>query len=282
MRDLKSKILSGNSGCSLTIFRDNIFKIRKQSSNKSTSNRLKEQYNKFKEFKKFKNISTPKIFECGHKNKNFFYDMEYLNGKTLSLILISRPFTETVNIIDNIFKFIFFCRDKSDYIYQEDIFFRKIKSLKKMIDVKEEYIEKIFLKAFKYDWSNISYSNSHGDLSLENVIINKNKVYFIDLSRNFINNYKLDISKLLFDLISCWSFRDIEYERHLLEINSLKKYILTILNKRLSTKDILDIKMFILIDFLRVLAYTKNPNNKNLLKKYLKNFYDNFNNPMRW
>ena len=39
--DLKSKILSGNSGCSLTIFKNNIFKIRKQSSNKSTSKRLK-------------------------------------------------------------------------------------------------------------------------------------------------------------------------------------------------------------------------------------------------
>ena len=42
------------------------------------------------------------------QKQKFFYDMEYINGKTLSLILISRPFIETVNIIDNIFKFIFF------------------------------------------------------------------------------------------------------------------------------------------------------------------------------
>ena len=105
MRDLKSKILSGNSGCSLTIFKDNIFKIRKQSSNKSTSKRLKEQYNKFKEFEKFKRYQHQKFFECD-TNKNFF-DMEYINGKLKSYISF-RPFIETVNIVDNIFKFIFF------------------------------------------------------------------------------------------------------------------------------------------------------------------------------
>ena len=114
------------------------------------------------------------------------------------------------------------------------------------------------------------------------MIINKDKIYFIDLSKNFINNYKLDISKLLFDLISCWSYRDIEHETHLMQINSLKKYVFEILEKKLSRKDILDIKMIILIDFLRVLSYTKELKNKNLLKKHLKIFYDNFNNPVRW
>ena len=222
MRDLKSKILTGNSGCSLTVFREEIYKIRKQSSNRTTSIRLIEQYNKFKEFRKFNNILTPKTFRSGKKNKKFFYDMEYINGKTLSLILISRPLSETIEIINNIFKYIFFCRDNSDYIYQKKVFLKKINILKFKNNIKEKYIKKIFLKTLKYDWNNISYSNSHGDLSLENVIINKDKIYFIDLSRNFINNYKLDISKLLFDLISCWSFREIEYERHLLEINSLK------------------------------------------------------------
>ena len=107
MKELKSKILTGNSGCSLTVFREEIYKIRKQSSNRTTSIRLIEQYNKFKEFRKFNNILTPKTFRSGKKNKKFFYDMEYINGKTLSLILISRPLSETIEIINNIFKYIF-------------------------------------------------------------------------------------------------------------------------------------------------------------------------------
>ena len=282
MKELKSKILTGNSGCSLTVFREEIYKIRKQSSNRTTSIRLIEQYNKFKEFRKFNNILTPKTFRSGKKNKKFFYDMEYINGKTLSLILISRPLSETIEIINNIFKYIFFCRDNSDYIYQKKVFLKKINILKSKINIKEKYIKKIFIKISEYDWKNISYSNSHGDLSLENIIINKDKIFFIDLSKNFINSYKLDISKLLFDLISCWSYRNIEHETHLIEINSLKKYIVSILEQKLDRKDILDIKMLILIDFLRVLTYTNDFRNKNLLKKHLKNFYDNFNNPLRW
>ena len=54
------------------------------------------------------------------------------------------------------------------------------------------------------------------------------------------------------------------------------------MNKKLSTKDILDVKMLIFIDFLRVLSYTKNQKDKNLLQSQLKNYYDNFNNPLRW
>ena len=83
------------------------------------------------------------------------------------------------------------------------------------------------------------------------MIINKDKIYFIDLSRNFINNYKLDISKLLFDLISCWSFREIEYE-DITRDKFFKKIYFNNFKQELSTKDILDIKMLILIDFLKV------------------------------
>ena len=40
--------------------------------------------------------------------------------------------------------------------------------------------------------------------------------------------------------------------------------------------------MLIILDFLRVLHYTKNIKDINILKKKLKNFYDNINNPVRW
>ena len=40
--------------------------------------------------------------------------------------------------------------------------------------------------------------------------------------------------------------------------------------------------MLIILDFLRVMIYTRKKNEINFLKKKLKNFYDNINNPMRW
>ena len=40
--------------------------------------------------------------------------------------------------------------------------------------------------------------------------------------------------------------------------------------------------MLIILDFLRVLVYTKNSDEINLLENKLKNFYGNFDNPLRW
>jgi len=129
---------------------------------------------------------------------------------------------------------------------------------------------------------NIKKSDSHGDLSLENIIINNRSIKFIDLSENFVNSYMLDISKILFDLISYWSFRNTNLKVDILKINSMKNYLIKTFEKKLSDKEFNDIKMLIILDFIRVLNYTKNKNEIKHLVKKLKIFYDNINNTMRW
>ena len=117
---------------------------------------------------------------------------------------------------------------------------------------------------------------------MENIIIKEKIIKFIDLSDNFVSSFKLDISKMIFDIISSWSFRNTSLNLDDLKIYSLKIYLLKIFSKKLSRNDIEDIKMLIILDFLRVLIYTKNKNEINLLENKLKNFYDNINNPLRW
>ena len=102
------------------------------------------------------------------------------------------------------------------------------------------------------------------------------------MSENFVSSYKLDISKLIFDIISSWSFRNTPLSLDYLKIYSLKIYLLKILATKLSRNDIEDIKMLIILDFLRVSLYTKKGNEIQLLENKLKNFYDNINNPLRW
>ena len=49
-------------------------------------------------------------------------------------------------------------------------------------------------------------SENHGDLSLENILIDgKYKINFIDMNKNFVDSYLLDISKLIFDFNCDWS-----------------------------------------------------------------------------
>lgn len=183
--------------------------------------------------------------------------MEYINGPTLSLYLMSQPIFETKIIIDNLINFIFNCKKKANIKYSQYKFLYKIKNLKKNKIFKKPFFKEIFKTLREHNWRNIEKSISHGDLSLENIIIKEKNIKFIDLSENFVSSYKLDISKLIFDIISSWSFRNTELNLDNLKIYSVKIYLLKILSKKLSSNDIEDIKMLIVLDFLRVLIYTK-------------------------
>ena len=279
---LNKEKLIGNSGCKLNIYKDRIFKVRKQSSNILNSKRLYKQYLKILNFNNFNNISVPKIYNYNKSVKLFYYDMEYINGPTLSLYLMSQPISETKTIIDSLVNYIFSCKKSSILEYNQSKFLNKIKSLEKHSNFRGIFFKRIFKILKNYNWATIETSSSHGDLSLENIIIKKEIIKFIDLSDNFISSYKLDISKIIFDIISSWSFRNTPLKLDNLKIYSLKIYLLKNFSKKLSKNDIEDIKMLIILDFLRVLVYTKKVDEINLLEKKLKNFYDNFNNPLRW
>ena len=107
--------LVGNSGCKLNIFKDKVFKVRKYSSNISNSKRLHKQYLKILNFKNFKNISVPKVYDFKNSIKSFYYEMEYINGLTLSSYLMSQPISETKIIINDLIDFIFDCKKKEAY-----------------------------------------------------------------------------------------------------------------------------------------------------------------------
>ena len=275
--------LIGNSGCKLSIYyKDGIYKIRKQSTNELNSKRLINQHKKILNFKDYKNISVPNIYIANKNKKLFYLDIEYINGSTLSLYLMTQPISSTYKIINQITDYIFYCKKNYTSKYKKQIFLDKIQNLNKKKIFSEKFFFKILNLLRNYKWKSIEKSKSHGDLSMENIIIKNNKIKFIDLSKNFVESYKLDISKIMFDLICLWSFRNTNLRIDVLKIYYLKIYLLEIFTKKLSKNDIKDIKMLIILDFLRVLDYTKKKNDIKLLKKKLKHFYDNIDNPMRW
>ena len=287
MANLKKEDISqkfaGNSGCELIIFSKKGYKVRKISNSKKTSERLVEQYQKIINFKKFQNIIVPKIFNHGIINKKFYYDMEYFNSVNFSEMILKDSYQNSHKSLIKIFEYLTFCKKKAlEKNFPKFIFEKKISELEKNIKNKDKSLIKVISSLKKFNWKNIPISISHGDLTMENILINKDDLIFIDLSKNFIDSYYLDLSKLLFDFICCWSFRFHNNGKGNIELDTLKNRYINFLLENFDQNEIKNIKMLTLIDFLRVINYTKNINFLCLLKNNLKKLYDNFDNPLLW
>ena len=92
----------------------------------------------------------------------------------------------------------------------------------------------------------------------------------------------MDLSKLLFDFICRWSFRFHNDGKNNIELDSLKNRYINFLLENFDQNEIENIKMLTLIDFLRVINYTKDKNFLALLKKNINRLYDNLDNPLLW
>ena len=281
-KDIDQKF-SGNSGCKLIIFSQDGYKVRKISTTKKISERLKDQYQKIINFKKVQNITVPRIYKQGMIKKKFYYDMEYFNSVNFSELILKNNYEDSHKSLIKIFKYLTFCKKKSlSKFYSKNIFERKILELEKNILIKNKSFFKIFDLLKKFNWENIPRGISHGDLTMENILINKNRLIFIDMSSNYINSYYLDLSKLLFDFICYWSFRFNTQAKNSIELNTLKNRYISFLLENFDKMELKNIKMLTLIDFLRVINYSKRKKHLTLLIHKLNKLYDNFDNPLLW
>ena len=59
----------------------------------------------------------------------------------------------------------------------------------------------------KHNWSKLVPTQCHGDMTLENIIIKDDRMYFIDFLDSFYDSWFLDIGTLLQDVQVMWSYR---------------------------------------------------------------------------
>jgi hypothetical protein len=184
--------LNGHSGCNIVLY-NNV--VRKTSPTLEYNDRLKAQMEKQQSFS-HPIIESPQIYSWGYDDLNrFYFDMEYIHGINLSVYFQKEKLSNCLEIIDLITSF------------QTEI---------KQIDIKDQILNKIqnielnneILELIKSnDWI-INIGEGHGDLTFENIIIKKNKIYLIDFLDSFINGKLVDESKLLQDAFCYWSFKN--------------------------------------------------------------------------
>ena len=261
----KIKELSGHSGCKIFLCIDEHEKyfIRKESTDIKYNIRLQEQMLKQKKYSLLNNIpfSVPYVFQTGiDENGYYFADMEFIEGSNFIDFLNTLEYDQIEKYAEKVYSIIFyFSKLKKE---EHKITFKILKKLNSIFktEISEIKIIKYFYFFLEKDYllENIPKTECHGDLTLENVMVDKNgNLWLIDFLDSFYESYYFDITKIYQDIEFYW------YQIKNKEINISKMKILCFKEKfdeyiKENLSGYLKLHNFLSgLNFLRILPYTK-------------------------
>jgi hypothetical protein len=265
----------GLSGCKLELIENNL--LRKFSSSINYNARLSKQIDKQNLFSKFilKNIDTPKIINTSYEGL-YYFDMEYIHGLSFYDYFLTADILDIKFVIETLFNYFdFFSLNYRTINVQS-------KLLDKLSDLEKKTLYPEYLKFLKnYVESNkiiVPKTFCHGDLTFNNIIFHKNRLFLIDFLDSYIDSFLCDLVKLKQDLYYLWSLT--VQEKSDLRVKQIYSYIWKCLNVKYSQYiqtpefEILDV-----INSLRIEPYLTNDNQRIILDNMIKytNLYAKFN-----
>lgn len=208
---MNSYNLGGHSGCQIFLIEDddgNIY-VRKISKDKDYNERLKAQSQKQAAFNGDP-VKAPAVLRQGYTEEGlYFFDMEYVQGITLAEYIKTMEIGKVKGLVESLVSSLIpktsISECKSDVL---QIFAKKLSELRKTLSVHNNPVIDQSLDLLEaHDWSKLTYSQCHGDMTLENIIVKNDKLYFIDFLDSFYDSWFLDIGTLLQDVQVMWSYR---------------------------------------------------------------------------
>lgn len=198
--------LRGYSGCQLYIVDYNgVSRVKKKSSDLEYNGRLRKQKEK-QEKTDLKGFHKCSVYSEGEEDGLYYFVMEYINGNTLSEKMFFleldkiKEFTERIS--QNMTEFASFNKE-ANIVFDEKIYF-----LKKVISNQNSYyLDKSFKMLDQFNWEYVIPSPCHGDLTLENILVQSEKMYLIDCLDSFYDSWLIDVAKILQDVDVMWSYR---------------------------------------------------------------------------
>lgn len=205
--------LGGHSGCKILLCEsdDNDVFVRKISANKDYNQRLKNQENKQKFFcEKKQSVKIPKIINNGYTEEGYyFFDMEYIQGITLAEYIKTVEIGKIRQICETIVTDVMSVSNRGQALgASEKAFVEKVEKLRiELSDENNDVIDMALEIVKQHDWNRFEETSSHGDLTMENIIIKDNQIYYIDFLDSFYDSWLLDMATLLQDSQTMWSYR---------------------------------------------------------------------------
>jgi len=252
--------LGGHSGCKILLCEkdDNDVFVRKISRDKKYNERLKIQAKKQADYNN-PNINAPKVLATGYTEDGLYYfDMEYVQGITMSEYIKTIQIGKVRSICESIVKNIV-SMESSDTEVDESVFIKKIALLRKtLVSHNNKIIDEALDMLELHCWKRFTKTQCHGDLTLENIIVKDNQLYLIDFLDSFYDSWIMDISTIMQDVQTMWSYR---YDEEL-EVNAKLRLlvfrdILMDTVKEVSPEDYVEVYYALLLKLIRIFPYTK-------------------------
>lgn len=186
--------------------------VRKISKDKVYNNRLKAQSEKQAAFTSTF-IKAPEVYAQGYNEEGLFYfDMEYIQGITLAEYIKTMEIGKVKGLVESMVASLVPQQQRAMSTEEEAqvaaIFEQKIASLKESLATDNNPVIQRALEMLEtHDWRSLVPSVCHGDMTLENIIIKNDRLYFIDFLDSFYDSWFLDIGTLLQDIQVMWSYR---------------------------------------------------------------------------
>lgn len=255
----------GHSGCIIQLVEEqNRTYVRKTSSSIEYNERLQKQADKQNNYKN-DCIKVPKVLKTGFDDNNLFYfDMEYIQGVTLSKYIESVEISEIKNLVKDIVDSIIAISKESANC--EEVFINKIQVLKQKLGNKNKIVNEAVSLLERHNWNKFTKTQCHGDLTLENIIVKNGQIYLIDFLDSFYDSWILDAATLMQDVQTMWSYR---FEEKV-NINRTLRLIVfrDLLLDRIKEKDesyIIEVYYALLLKLIRIYPYTNDEETLNFL-----------------
>lgn len=269
--------LGGHSGCKILLCEteDNKVFVRKISSDADYNKRLKIQAEKQAMFKS-NTIKVPAVLEQGYTEEGLFYfDMEYVQGITMAEYMKSIEIGKVRGLVEAVVKNVVSDQNVNSEV-DVTVFTDKIDSLKeKLKDKNNPVIDDAIEMLSNHSWGKFVQSSCHGDLTLENIIVKDNQLYLIDFLDSFYDCWIMDISTLMQDVQTMWSYR---YQDKV-NINTLLRLIvfrdiLMDTVKEIAVDDYVEVYYALLLKLIRIYPYTKDERTYSFLNEKTKSIMD--------
>ena len=265
--------LRGHSGCDITVVdTPEGLLVKKKATDRSYNQRLYAQYIKQKDYQSAVFRGT-QVHSCFLEDDGLLaFTMDYISGRTLAEAMHT---IELYKILPLGNRFAALLPEKIVPNSSANVVFKsKIDALEKSISGSGFQAEAAFRALRRFDWSGASESPCHGDLTLENIILEGDEIYLIDFLDSFYDSWAIDLAKILQDADLHWHYR---YEENLENNLKIRLYCLkeSVVNAILARQDgkwlYSTVYHVLLLNVLRIIPYCKDEVTREWISRQIEN-----------